>query len=149
MTDPKPEPEPTEPDVTEDEIGTFFDHSIGVVLLGDGVPADSVAQMRARHIAAVLDSPAAMEGMRNMRRAVPPMPVLLARYTTPDLPDHGPDALPHSYNDIAGCGEDCNNIECPVRAGHDRCTVECLVTAGRQLLFVPAWRRLLLDDDLL
>ncbi|MER7164526.1 hypothetical protein ABT336_00385 [Micromonospora sp. NPDC000207] len=47
----------------------------------------------------------------------------------PGRPDHGPDALPHGYMP-EGCGDDCNNGQCP--AGdqtHDRCTEACV--AGR------------------
>ncbi|KXK63390.1 hypothetical protein AWW66_03490 [Micromonospora rosaria] len=47
----------------------------------------------------------------------------------PGRPEHGPDALPHGYVP-GGCGDDCNNGQCP--AGdqmHDRCTEACV--AGR------------------
>jgi hypothetical protein len=143
-----PAPDAT-PDVTAEEIGEFFDVAIGAGLLADGVPADSVAQMRDRHITAVLSSPTAVQGMVEMRnamhRVIPSMEVLLARYAGPDVPVHGEGALPHGFG--AGCNDDCNNIECPVRANHLRCTVDCLTSAGRNLLFIPAWRDILLDPD--
>ncbi len=145
-TDPPPEP-PAEPDVTEDEVGAFFDTAIGAPLIGDGVPADAVAKMRTRHIAAVFASPEALAGIRDLRRTVPPMDVLLAPYVGPNVPLHGRGSLPHGYTWGCRDDDDCNNLACPVGDVHLRCTVACLATAGRELLYLPVWRHILLGSD--
>lgn len=71
----------------------------------------------------------------------------LARYAEPGVPRHGTGSLPHGYVD-GRCGDHCNNIQCPMRETHERCTVDCLTAAGPRLLEVPVWRGLLLGIPL-
>lgn len=63
----------------------------------------------------------------------------LAYYAGPTVPRHGTGSLPHGYTGSA-CGDHCNNIECPVRETHERCTVNCLTAARDRLLDFPVWR---------
>jgi hypothetical protein len=66
---------------------------------------------------------------------------VLARHAATNVPAHGTGSLPHGY--VEGtCGDYCNNLECPVRETHERCTIDCLTAAGPRLLEVPAWRLL-------
>lgn len=47
--------------------------------------------------------------------------------TTQRIPAHGPGSLPHGY--MRGCGDRCNNLQCPAGLTHDRCTKACLPAA--------------------